>query len=52
MTEIERNALQNILEVLQRIEEKLSAETQHYVIKEAVLHALSGEKYGSTQKAG
>lgn len=43
-------ALESIDATLKRIEQSLNAEKQHEVIKGAVTHALSGEKYNSTPK--
>lgn len=44
------NTLKSIDGTLKRIEQSLSAEKQHEVIKEAVSHAMLGEKYDSTPK--
>ena len=44
------NTLKSIDSTLKRIEQILSAEKQHEVIKEAVSHAMLGEKYNSTPK--
>lgn len=41
----QQNTLQNIESILQRIEEVLTPEKQHEVIKEAVSHAMLGDKY-------
>lgn len=42
--------LKSIDGTLKRIEQLLSTENQHSVIKEAVSHAMMGEKYDSTPK--
>ena len=42
------NTLKSIDGTLKRIEQILSAEKLHEVIKEAVSHAMLGEKYNST----
>lgn len=42
------NTLKSIDGTLKRIEQILSADKQHEVIKEAVSHAMLGEKYNST----
>lgn len=44
------NTLKSIDGTLKRIEQLLSTENQHSVIKEAVSHAMIGEKYDSTPK--
>lgn len=44
------NTLKSIDGTLKRIEQSLLAENQHIVIKEAVSHAMMGEKYDSTPK--
>lgn len=44
------NTLKSIDGTLKRIEQSLTAEKQHEVIKEAVSHAMMGEKYNSTPK--
>lgn len=44
------NTLKSIDGTLKRIEQSLSAENRYSVIKEAVSHAVMGEKYGSTPK--
>lgn len=44
------NTLKSIDGTLKRIEQSLVAEKQHEVIKEAVSHAVFGEKYNSTSK--
>lgn len=45
------NTLKSIDGTLKRIEQSLLAENQNIVIKEAVSHAMMGEKYDSTPKA-
>lgn len=42
--------LKSIDGTLKRIEQLLAVERQHEVIKEAVSHAMMGEKYNSTPK--
>lgn len=42
------NTLESIDGTLKRIEQRLDDEKQHELIKEAVSHALLGEKYNST----
>lgn len=42
--------LKSIESTLKRIEQSLSQEKQHNVIKEAVSHAVLGEKYNFTPK--
>lgn len=44
------NTLKSIDGTLKRIEQKLNDEKQHSVIKEAVSHALLGDKYETTPK--
>ena len=44
------NTLKSIDGTLKRIEQKMDSEKQHEVIKEAVSHALLGEKYNATPK--
>ena len=44
------NTLKSIDGTLKRIEQDLSAEKQHKVIKDALSHAMLGEKYNSTPK--
>lgn len=44
------NTLKGIDGTLKRIEQSLATEKQHEVIKEAVSHAILGEKYNSTPK--
>ena len=44
------NTLKSIDDTLKCIEQLLTAEKQHEVIKEAVSHAMLGEKYNSTPK--
>lgn len=44
------NTLKSIDGTLKRIERKLDGEKQHTVIKEAVSHALLGDKYETTPK--
>lgn len=44
------NTLKSIDGTLKRIEQSLVAEKQHEVIKEAVSHAMFGEKYNYTPK--
>lgn len=44
------NTLKSINSTLKRIEQSLAAEKQHEAIKEAVSHAMLGEKYNSTPK--
>lgn len=44
------NTLKSIDGTLKSIEQSLAAEKQHEVIKEAVSHAVLGEKYNSTPK--
>lgn len=44
------NTLKSIDGTLKRIEQSFSAEKQHEVIKEAVSHAMLGEKSNSTPK--
>lgn len=44
------NTLKSIDGTLKRIEQSLVTENQHEVIKEAVSHAMLGEKYDSTPK--
>lgn len=44
------NTLKSIDDTLKRIEQKIKPEKQHEVIREAVSHALLGEKYGTTPK--
>lgn len=44
------NTLKGIDGTLKRIEQSLTAEKRHEVIKEAVSHAMMGEKYNSTPK--
>lgn len=45
------NTLRSIDGTLKRIEQALAAEKQHEVIKEAVSHAMLGEKYNSTSQS-
>lgn len=45
------NTLKSIDGTLKRIEQSLVAEKQHEVIKEAVSHAVLGEKYNSTSQS-
>lgn len=44
------NALKDIASTLKCIDRKLNEEKQHEIIKEAVSHALVGEKYNTTPK--
>lgn len=44
------NTLKSIDGTLKRIEQSLVAEKRHEVIKEAVSHAMLGEKYNATPK--
>ena len=44
------NTLKSIDNTLKSIEQKMDEEKQHEVIKEAVSHALLGDKYNSTPK--
>lgn len=44
------NTLKSIDGTLKRIEQKLNDEKQHEVVKEAVSHALLGDKYKPTPK--
>lgn len=44
------NTLKSIDNTLKHIEQSLTAEKQHEVIKEAISHAALGEKYNSTPK--
>lgn len=44
------NTLKSIDGTLKRIEQKLDDEKQHEVVKEAVSHALLGDKYNPTPK--
>lgn len=44
------DTLKSIDGTLKRIEQLLSAENQHEVIKNAVSHTMLGEKYNSTPK--
>ena len=44
------NTLEDIASTLKRIEQKLDADKQHEVIKDAVSHALLGSKYKTTSK--
>lgn len=44
------NALKSIDGALKRIEQSLATEKQHEVIKEAVSHAILGDRYNSTPK--
>lgn len=45
------NTLKSIDGTLKRIEQSLVAEKQREVIKEAVSHAVLGEKYNSTSQS-
>ena len=42
--------LKEMLNTLKRIEQSVSEEKQHEVIKEAVSHAMVGERYEPTPK--
>ena len=44
------NTLKSIDGTLKRIEQSVSEEKQHEVIKEAVCHAMVGERYEPTPK--
>lgn len=44
------NTLKSIDGTLKRIEQSLATEKQHEVIKEAVSHAMLGDRYNSTPK--